>query len=183
MIDTTFDPFPVIETDRLILRRPAEKDADILFRYRSDKEYMRYIPHRYTEIIEDVYEQLRIINERIDKQEGINWAMTLKNSDDLIGMVGYVRLIPTQLRAELGYMTITPFQRKGYTEEAAKAVIEYGFEKMNLHSVEAIVNHENEASKKLLEKLGFSKDAFFKEYLHHAGRFIDANVFSLVKGR
>lgn len=181
MILTDFDPFPVLETDRLILRKPHTGDADILFKYRSDKEYMRYIPHRYTVNKDEVYEQLRIINERIDRQEGINWTMTIKDSDELIGMVGYVRLIPAHYRAEIGYMTITPFQRKGHTEEAAKAVIQYGLERMNLHSIEAIVNHENEASKKLLEKLGFSKDAFFKDYLHHAGSFMNANVYSLVK--
>lgn len=178
---TFFDPFPVLETDRLILRRPHANDADILFRYRSDREYMRFIPHRYTTHKHEVSYQLEYINEKIDKQQGINWVMTIKGTDDLIGMIGFVRLFPDSLRAEIGYMTITPFQRAGYTEEAAKAVIVYGFEQMNLHSIEAVVNHENEASKKLLEKLGFSNDAFFKDYLHHAGKFMSAHVFSLVK--
>ncbi len=181
MIHTSFDPFPVLETDRLILRKPHAKDTDILFRYRSDKEYMRYIPHRYTTDKNEVARILAYMNEMADKQQSINWVMTLKDSDELIGVIGFVRFLPDNLRAEIGYMTATPYQRCGYTVEALKAVIRYGFDQMKLHSIEAVVNSENEPSGKLLEKLGFSKDAFFKDYLHHAGTFRNAYVFSLVK--
>lgn len=64
--------------------------------------------------------------------------------------------------------------------EAIQTVIEFGFEKMKLHSIEANINPENIASKKLLEKAGFIKEAYFKENHFFNGKFIDTEVFSLL---
>jgi ribosomal-protein-alanine N-acetyltransferase len=61
------------------------------------------------------------------------------------------------------------------------AIIAYGFSTFQLHSIEAVVNVENIASQKILERNGFTKDAFFKDYLYLVDRFADANVYSLVR--
>jgi len=181
MLNINFDPFPVLETERLVLRRPNEGDIDEVFKYRGDKELMRYIPHRYATERSQVVEMLETIDKSINSGEGINWAVTLKGDDTIIGMVGYVRFVKNHYRAEIGYMLHTPHHGKRITDEAMNAVIAYGFDVLQLHSIEAIVNYENVASKKILERNGFSNDALFKDYLFLAGRFVDANVYSLVK--
>lgn len=181
MLNINFDPFPIIETPRLILRRPGAGDIDELFKYRSDKELMRYILHRYATSREQVEETIETVNNLISNNEGINWAITLRGDDTIIGMVGYVRFIRNHYRAEIGYMLHTPYHGKRITDEAMNAVINYGFDKLNLHSIEAIVNSENIASRKILERNGFTNDAFFKDYLYVADKFVDAHVYSLVK--
>jgi ribosomal-protein-alanine N-acetyltransferase len=180
MLKLNFNPFPVLETERLVLRRPAIADVDELFKYRSDKDLMKYIPHRLATRKEQVIETLSYINTLIDKNEGINWAITQKDNDNIIGMVGYVHFFVDHYRAEIGYMLHTPHHGKGIIHEAMKAAMDYGFNQMGLHSIEAIVNTQNEASKRVLERLQFTKDAYFKDYLHHGGKFVDANVYSYV---
>jgi ribosomal-protein-alanine N-acetyltransferase len=181
MVNINFDPFPVIETDRLILRKPELRDVDELFTYRSDKEFMRYIPHRHVTTKDEVVKTIALIHSRIEKKEGINWAITLKGDDTIVGIVGYVEIYEAHYRAEIGYMLFTPHHGTGVMVEATQAAIDYGFNIMNLHSIEGIVNHENIPSKRVLEKLGFTNDAFFKDYLHNKGTFISANVYSLVR--
>ena len=180
MLNINFDPFPELATDRLILRRPTLNDADEMFKYRSDKELMQYIPHRLAKSKDEVVNTLEFIDGIISKNEGINWAITLKGDDTIIGMVGYVHIMKDHHRAEIGYMLHTPHHGKGIVHEAMGAAIDYGFRVMKLHSIEAIVNHENIASKRVLERKGFTNDAFFRDYLYHGGRYIDANVYSLL---
>lgn len=183
MLTINFTPFPILETENLVLRRPALTDVDEIFKYRSDKTLMRHIPHRLATHKDEVVATIAFIDGIINTNEGINWAVTQKGSDLIIGMVGYVHINKAHHRAEIGYMLHTPYHGKGIMDEAVKMVIDYGFDSMKLHSIEAIVNSNNTASKKLLERLGFSKDAFFKDYLHHAGSFMDANVYSLLSPR
>lgn len=181
MITINFDPFPVLETERLTLRKPEMKDVPELFVYRSDREYMRFIPHRFVTTIEQVEGHINLMHSLLDKNEGINWAITKKGDDTILGLVGYVRFNNAHHRAEIGYMLHTPYHGTGIMKEAAERVIKYGFEDLKLHSIEAVVNHDNIPSKRLLEKMGFTKDAFFKDYLHHDGKYMSANVYSLVK--
>ena len=65
-------------------------------------------------------------------------------------------------------------------DEAMKGVLQYGFETMKLHSVEANVNPGNNASTKVLEKNGFVKEAYFKENYYYNGKFIDSAIYSLL---
>jgi len=181
MLNINFNPFPQLTSERLILRRVGVTDADEMFRYRSDKELMRFIPHRLAHEKKEIDEMIKMINSRIDKKESINWAITLKGIDVIIGTVGFVKINEAHLRAEIGYMLHTPYHKQGIAAEATRRVIDYGFDVMKLHSIEAIVNHENMLSRKVLENLGFTNDAYFRDYLYHAGKFVDANVYSLIK--
>ena len=83
-------------------------------------------------------------------------------------------------RAEIGYLLHPDYQQKGIMDEALKAVIKYGFETMQLHSIEANVNPANAASMKLLEKNGFVKEAYFKENYFYNGQFLDSVIYSLL---
>jgi len=180
MLPVNFTPFPVLETENLILRRPTLGDVDECFKYRSDAELMKFIPHRLAGNREDVVLAIQEMNRLIDANEGINWAITRKGEDLLLGMVGYVRMYKEHHRAEIGYLLHTPSHGKGIIQEALKAAVDYGFQEMKLHSIEAIVNTMNIPSKKLLERAGFSSCAFFKDYLHHKGSYMDVNVFTLL---
>ncbi len=164
------------------MRKPELHDVEELFKYRSDPQLMRYIPHRLASSIEEVTDAIKFINNRIDNNEGINWAVCLKEDPaTIIGMVGYVVINRTHHRAEIGYLLHTPYHGTGIVAEATQRAMDYGFEVMNLHSIEAIVNAENIPSIKLLEKLGFSRDGFFRDYLHHNGKYMDAYVYSLLE--
>ena len=99
----------------------------------------------------------------------------------LIGIFGYVRLMPEHFRAEVGYVLHQGHEGKGLATEALQAVLSYGFEQMQLHSIEAVIRAENIRSQKLVEKFGFTRDAYFKDYIYHNNKFWDSVVYSLVK--
>ncbi|MDB5247728.1 MAG: family N-acetyltransferase [Segetibacter sp.] len=112
--------------------------------------------------------------------ESIIWAITQKGDTKLIGMICFWNIIKEHYRAEIGYSLLYDFQGKGIMQEAMSAIIKYGFEKMNLHSIEANVNPANESSIKLLERNDFIKEAYFKENYFYDGKFLDTAIYSLL---
>jgi ribosomal-protein-alanine N-acetyltransferase len=180
MVNINFTPFPKLETNRLCLRRIVIEDANEIFLLRSDKETMKYVPRPLAKTIEDAKEHITLIDSKIESNEGINWAITIKDEPKLIGIIGHYRIKPEDYRAEIGYMLLPEYQGKGYITEALKEVVKYGFKVMKLHSIEAIIDPENLASEKVLQKNGFIKEAHFKENEYYDGRFLDTVIYSIL---
>ncbi|WP_367753319.1 GNAT family N-acetyltransferase [Flavobacterium sp. WC2421] len=180
MLTINFNPFPNLETERLILRRVVKSDVKEIFYLRSDKEIMKYIPRPLAKTNEDALEHIATIDATIDKNEGINWAITLKNSSKLIGIIGHYRIQPQNYRAEVGYILHPDHHGKGFIPEALKKILEYGFNEMKLHTIEAVIDPNNAASEKVLLKSGFKKEAHFIENQFYEGRFLDTVIYSLL---
>ncbi len=177
-LNINFTPFPELETSRLLLRRVNIGDAEEVFQLRSNPETMKYVPRPLAETIDDALHHINLFDAKIIANEGINWAISLKNSPDLIGIIGLFRIMPDHFRSELGYMLLPEFQGNGFLTEAVFKVLEYGFEVMNLHSVEAIIDPENIASARVLEKNDFVREAHLKENEFFDGKFLDNVIYS-----
>ena len=180
MLNINFTPFPNLETEYLYLRRVVEKDVNEIFALRSNKETMKYIPKPLVKTKEDARAHIAMIDEKIENNEGINWAISLKNEPKLIGLIGHYRIKPEHFRAEIGYMLLPEYHGKGIITEAIKETVKYGFEIMKLHSIEAVIDPENLASEKVLLKSGFIKEAHFKEKEYYEGRFLDSVIYSIL---
>lgn len=180
MLTINFSPFPNLETERLLLRRVNSNDIKEILALRSNPETMKYIPRPLLKTEEDALEHIAMIDSKIDSNEGINWAITLKDNPKLIGIIGHYRIKPENYRAELGYMLLPEYHGKGIISEAVKEAVNYGFNAMKLHSLEAVIDPENYASAKVLEKNGFVKEAHFIDYEFFEGRFLDSVIYSLV---
>ncbi len=181
MLQFNFSPFPNLTTSRLLLRQITIADVDDLFLMRSDKETMRFIPRPVATEKKDVTELIERVDLGIQKNESINWAIALKESNQLIGTIGFVRSKPEHHRAEVGYMIQKEHQGKGYTFEALEKIIDYGFNEMNLNSIEAVIDPKNSASEKLLQKTKFIKEAHFKEHELWEGKYLDSFVYTRLK--
>ena len=180
MINPIFTPFPTITTDRFILREITDEDLPEIFYQRSDPQIMKYIDRAPAQSMDDATRFLTIVKSALASNDGITWGIALKDSQKLIGNIGLWRIIKEHHRAELGYALHPEHQSKGYASEAMKAVLDYGFNTMQLHSVEANVNPHNVASIKLLERNGFVKEAHFKEDYYFNGNFLDSAIYSLI---
>ncbi|WP_291099934.1 MULTISPECIES: GNAT family N-acetyltransferase [unclassified Flavobacterium] len=183
MLTIDFTPFPNVETERLQLRRVVKEDVNEIFALRSNEQTMKYIPRPLAKTKEDALGHIAMIDEKIENNEGINWAITLKNSPKLIGIIGHYRIKPEHYRAEIGYMLLPKYHGKGIITEAINYVVNYGFEIMKLHSIEAIIDPENFASAKVLQKNGFVKEAHLKENEYFEGRFLDTVIYSILNNR
>jgi ribosomal-protein-alanine N-acetyltransferase len=181
MLNIDFTNFPILYTERLILKEITDKDAPVLFEMRRNPDIMKYIDRPIPKSIDDIHELIQKMEIMKSKGEGISWSIFKKENPDLkIGNIGLYRIIAEHYRAEIGYMLNTGYHQQGIMFEAIQKVIEFGFKEMNLHSIEANINPENMASRKLLEKAGFVREAYFKENYFFNGRFIDSEIYSLL---
>ena len=181
MLNINFEPFPNLETNRLLLRRLENSDVKEVFALRSNPSTMKFIPRPLVKNDEEALEHIAMINAKIDNNEGINWAITIKGNPNLIGIIGHFRIQPQNYRAEIGYMILPEYHGQGIVAEAIKEVVRYGFEEINLHSIEAIIDPNNLASERVLQKNGFVKEAHILENEFFDGRFIDTVIYSLLK--
>ena len=181
MLEINFHPFKNLETERLLLRRVSVDDADEMFALRGDPEAMKFVPRPLAKSREDALAHIAMIDSKIEDNTGINWAITLKGNPKFIGIIGHYRIQPENHRAEIGYMLLPEYHGKGIATEAIKAALEYGFEDMNLHSIEAVIDPENIASEKVLQKNGFVKEAHILENELYDGKFWDTVIYSILK--
>ena len=182
MLCPNFSPFPEIQTERLLLRMMTTNDAEEILYLRSNDDVMKYIERERTKSIEDAKSFLDKIDASLNSNNGIMWGITLKEKPGkLIGNIGYWRLIKEHYRAEVGYMLHPSFWKKGIMKEALLRVIDFAFDDMHLHSIEANINPGNAASAMLLESTGFIKEAYFKEDFFFNGAFHDTIIYSRLK--
>ena len=180
MLTVNFHPFHNLETERLILRRVDNNDYKEVLSLRSNPETMKYIPRPILKNDEEALAHILMIETKIQNNEGINWAITIKGDPKLIGVIGHYRIQLENYRAEIGYMILPEFNGQGIVTEAVKEVVKYGFEIMKLHSIEAVIDPDNVASANVLKKNGFVKEAHLKENEFHERRFYDSVIYSIL---
>lgn len=180
MLTVNFTPFPNLSTERLLLRQMTSQDDTDLFALRSDTNIMRFIPRPLARSVNDSSQLIQSLTDAIRNNESITWAITLKNDSNVIGTIGFVRMAKEHYRAEIGYLLSADYQGQGLMQEALTAVVDYGFQTIKLHSIEAIVNSQNTASANVLVRAGFKKEAHFKENQFYGGQFHDSIHYSLL---
>ncbi|WP_395044969.1 GNAT family N-acetyltransferase [Flavobacterium sp.] len=181
MLTINFHPFKNLETNRLLLRRVSVNDVAEVLKLRSDKETMKYIPRPLVTSQEEALEHINMIEDKIESNVGINWAITIKGNPKLIGIIGHYRIQPENHRCEIGYMILKEYWGKGIVTEAIEVVLKYGFEDLNMHSIEAVIDPDNIASEKVLIKNGFVKEAHFIENELYDEKFLDTAIYSILK--
>jgi len=180
MMQLNFNPFPILTTERLVLRRMDVADAPEMFFLRSDAGMLEYIDREPAKSVDEVVAFIEMVDNGIIANEAINWAITHKDSTRLIGNICIWNVQKEHCRAELGYVLHPDWQGKGIMAEAMQAVLHYAFNTMKLHSAEANVMPANIASVRVLERHGFVREAYFRENYCFRGQFTDSAVYSLL---
>jgi ribosomal-protein-alanine N-acetyltransferase len=181
MLEFNFSPFPNLETNRLNLRRLKSEDVSEIFALRSNPEIMKFIPRPLMKTREEALEFISVMDANVNNNILLNWAITTKEEDKLIGMIGFYRMKPENYRAEVGYILSAEFHGQGIITEALERIIQFGFEEMKLNSIEAVIDPENFGSEKVLLKNNFIKEGHFKEHTFFEGKFLDSVFYSLLK--
>jgi [ribosomal protein S5]-alanine N-acetyltransferase len=180
MLELNFTPFPVLTTERLLLRKTKQEDVNEMFFLRSDEEVRKYINKAPAKSLEEASAFIQKLHDLEKLNEGITWAITLKGDDKLIGTICFWNIQPEHHRAEIGYIMYPQHHGKGIMHEALNAILDYGFNTVKFHSVEAKVNPENMASIKLLTRNKFVREAYYKEDYYFDGAYLDTAVYSLL---
>ena len=156
--------FPELRTNRLKLRKIQLGDVSSLLKYANNKnisDQIFNIPFPYHE--EDAIYRLNFVLQGFKNKERYVFAITLKDSKELIGEIG-LHLDKTNNNAQLGYWIAEPFWGKGIATEATSEILKFGFEKLNLNKIYATHYPENKASGKVMLNNKMIKEAELKEH-------------------
>lgn len=174
--------FPVLETERLVLRKIGDEDIKTLYQYWSDSEVTRYMN---IEPFEDPFQaktMIDLLNHLFEKGEAIRWGIVEKETGCLIGTCGYNSGYRIGASAvEIGYDLGREYWGKGFMAEALKSIIDHGFNEAGMKRIEAYVMPDNIRSRNLLIKLGFKYEGKLKNHGFYKGEYQDEYIFSLTK--
>lgn len=180
-IEAAFTRFPSLTTSRLHLRQILISDAEALFPTFSDEDAMKFYGHEPHHSLDDTHTLIQQIQRRYERREAIRWGITLKGEETAIGSCGFHHFDSGFHRGEIGYELHRDFWGKGIMNEAASAILTYGFTELGLHRVEAIIDILNERSKGLLLKLGFTYEGNLRQRYVIGDSFEDEHYFGLLK--
>lgn len=183
------DTFPVLETEKLILRKLKHTDANDLYTYYSNPHVTRYLNWNGPGSVEAAAETIQSWNNQFEEKNFIRWAVTSKGEDKLIGTV----MIITKDRSKvyglfhhkiadvtvIGYELAEEYWNQGIMSEALSEVIRFIFTNFSTPRIQAYVEPENGASKHILENLGFKKEGFLKSYLFDTKEMIYDDVIMM----
>ncbi|MFW9956168.1 MAG: GNAT family N-acetyltransferase [Candidatus Thorarchaeota archaeon] len=178
---STNSPFPILETNRLVIRQLTIDDSENWFKNLSDDEVAVLIG---MEPLENVEESKSIIVSfilRYEKKNGMAWAIILKEDESFIGTCSYEKIDSHNLSGEIGYDLLKKYWGHGFMAEALSAIIDYGFESLRLNRIEAHTAAINSASRNLLRRLGFFEEGIFRESSFFRGEFRDDCQYSLLR--
>ncbi|HMC97714.1 MAG TPA: GNAT family protein [Flavobacteriales bacterium] len=178
MLELDNSVFTELTTERLVLRALSPDDVEAVFELRSDPVAMHYVPRPLATSLDDAAAHIALILDTQRANNCVQWAIALKGDPTtMVGIVGFWRMKKEHYRAELGYMLSPRFWGAGLITEAIAAVADHAFNVLGLHSIEAIVDADNPASMRVLEKNDFVREAWFREDFFWNGKFRDSVVY------
>ena len=149
----------MIETDRLLIRKFKVADYNDLYEYLSDPVTYVFEPGSPVSL-----DEAKVLARQRSKGNDF-FAVVLKQNNKMIGHLYLEHLEPKErLTWELGYIFNPAYQRKGYASEASAALADYTFKNFKVHRIMARCNPDNIASWKLLERIGFKREGYFKKW-------------------
>ena len=171
----------VLKTKRLILRDFVESDWEAVLAYQQDPLYLRYYEwtSRTAEEVRD-FIQMFLDQQKQEPRIKFQFALTLKETGQLIGNCGVRRDSAEAYEGEIGYELDPTFWSRGYATEAARAVLDFGFTHMNLHRISAFCVADNMGSARVLEKLGMRQEGRLREHQYYKDRWWDTLMYAIL---
>jgi ribosomal-protein-alanine N-acetyltransferase len=172
--------FPIIKTNRLLLRQFVDSDLENVFKGLSDPGIIKYYGVSY-DTLEAAQAQMQFFADLEKDETGIWWAVCSNNNQMFYGAGGLNSLNKVHKKAEIGFWLLPEFWGKGIMTEALPLIYNYGFDNLGLHRIEGIVETENSNCKKAMAKLDFVHEGTMRECEIKNGRFISLDIYARLK--
>lgn len=184
-IDKIFNEHHTLESEDFVLRKIEMKDIPDIIELYSSKELMVYdrVPR-----IEDEKSAKRFIEEIYDKydnRERIDWGIVHKETGKLIGIFALYNISLIDSRGEIGYILNPQFRHKGIMQVVTSWMIDFLFNYVGMHKLEANINIHNESSIRMCENVGFKMEGSRKSYLFNkwTGEFMDSYLYAIINDK
>lgn len=171
-----------VETQRLILRRFTEDDAQNMYdNWACDPEvtkYLRWAPHQSVEVTSGLLKSWVALYK---EPNYYHWAIVLKENDMPIGSIGILDVSELDDSGEIGYCMGKNWWGQGLMTEAAKAVIDFAFKKAGFHRLEAYHSVNNPASGRVMQKAGMTREGVSRQKYKCAMGYQDCVLYAILQ--
>ncbi len=172
---------PVLETDRLLLKKLSLNDAEDIYEYAHEDEVTKYVIWNRHKSVGDSVEFINYAAEEFRNGTSIVWGLEVKNERKVIGTIDLRNFNNEHKCGEIGYCISKKYWNQGFTTEALKAVINFGFERLYLNRLEAHCELENIASWRVMEKAGMIYEGILREKVLIKSKFRSMKMYSILK--
>lgn len=181
LIYRIFSKIPTLETKRLILRGMRVSDRDDMYEYAHLEEVTRYLTWEPHPTKDYTKQYLEFIASKYRVGDFYDWALILKENQKMIGTCGFTRIDCKNNAAEVGYVLNPAYWGRELAGEAVTAVMDFGFDRLDLHRIEARFMRGNEKSLRVMEKCGMIYEGTGRENMLVKNRYVDVGVCSILK--
>lgn len=172
---------PELESERIQLRMMKIEDAPLLFECWSISEVRQYSGIPELENVSSAVEMIQFLNALSKTEDSLRWGIVNKATGEWIGSCGFnMWQLEGAFRGEVGCDLSSLYWGQGYMREAIGLLLEYGFEVMGLHRIEALVDPRNERAIQLFLSQYFQREGRLRDYRHTAEGFQDVYMYSLL---
>lgn len=183
MIGYDFNGYmPVLETERLRLRKLTMRDAQDIYDYGRDPLVAKYVLWEAYRNVGEARAYLRYMLRKYRNTEPASWGIELKSSGKIIGTIGYMWIQSDNAAAEVGYSLARAHWGQGIMTEALQAVIDYAFTSLRLNRVEAIHEPENPASGAVMRKCGMTEEGTLRQADRNNQGICDVTWYGILAG-
>ncbi|WP_395047278.1 GNAT family N-acetyltransferase [Flavobacterium sp.] len=172
--------FPIIKTERLLLRQFVDNDLENVFKGLSHPDIIKYYGVSF-QTLEATKEQMTFFADLEKNETGIWWTVCSADNKTFYGAGGLNSLNKEHKKAEIGFWLISDFWGNGIMKEAMPLICNYGFDNLELHRIEGFVESENKNCKNAMAKLDFQYEGTMKECEIKNGKFISLDIYAKVK--
>jgi len=180
-IPNRFPEFPVIETERLILRKIGVEDAEDIFEYAKVPEVSEFLPWYPHKAIEDSKNFIIYAEEKFKTDDSLIFGIEIREEKKIIGCIEVRGWRSENNCADVGYVLSKDYWNKGILTEVLKSLIKFCFEELNLNRVEAHCEEENIGSWRVMEKCGMKQEGTLREKVYMKERYRSMKMYSILK--
>jgi len=182
------DNFPTIDLGDVVLRKKQEEDVEDFFAYYSNPNVNRYILCNIPTNLDEAKMEYKYWARTFERKDGIYFAIARKSDNKVIGSAGLTSYNSYQGRIEISYDLAEQYWNKGIMSAVVNSITKLAFfelhdlvGKSKINRIEAFVSVENDASKHLLKKCGYTLEGILRQHRYHRGSYVDVYCFSIVR--
>ncbi len=176
-----FSSMPTLECDRLILRQMKRSDAPDMYEYAQKEEVTKFLLWSPHESLSYTEQYLNYIQSRYRDGDFYDWAIILKSENKMIGTCGFTTIDTENNCGEIGYVINPLYAGNGYACEAVSRILDFGFNEIDLHRIEAKYIVGNEASRRVMEKCNMKFEGVAKGSMKIKGDYRDIGKCAILK--
>jgi len=176
-----FSKMPELETERLKLRAIKKSDVNDINEYASNSRTSQYLLWEKHKSLEYTKRFVDIVLAKYKIGDYHDWAIVLKENQKMIGTCGFTRIDEENSVAEIGYVLNPAYWGNGFATEAAKKMVAFAFDVLNVNRVEARFLFGNEASLNVMKKIGMKFEGYLREYQLVKGSYRTVGISSILK--